>query len=527
MKRRDLLLGAAAATAAAGLARPAIAQGAARVFRMVPHANPGSLDPIWTTAYVTRNFGYLVWDTLYGTDSEFKVQPQMAEGHTVEDDGRRYVIRLREGLKFHDGEPVRAADCIASIERWSKRDSMGQWLAEVTDAMRALDDRRFEIRLKRPFSLLIPALGKPSSNVPVIMPERIAKTDPYKQVEEFVGSGPFRFNRDEWRPGDILSFARNEAYVPRPSGTPSLTAGPKVVHFDRLEWRIIPDPATASAALQAGEIDWLEQPSPDLMTLLRRNRNITVTTQDPVGLAGIVRFNHLIPPFDRAEMRRAILPAVNQADYMIAVNGTDPEGIRTGTGFFASVSPFATTEGVEVMKGDIEAGKAALKAAGYNGERVVIIAATDLNAPRAISEVTGDLFRRLGINVDYQAMDWGTVVQRRNSKEPLDKGGYNIICTAFGGYDFIDPAGHLPLRGNGERAWVGWPTMPRMEELRNAWFEAPDLAAQQAITREMQRLAFQQVPYLPVGEYIQFTAHRSSVQGMLKGIPVLWNIRKA
>ncbi|TQF84189.1 ABC transporter substrate-binding protein [Elioraea sp. Yellowstone] len=528
MKRRDLLLGAAAMAASAGLARPAIAQpAAARVLRMVPHANPGSLDPIWTTAYVTRNFGYLVFDTLFATNERLEVEPQMAEGHTVEDDGKRYIITLRDGLRFHDGEPVRPADCIASLERWSKRDSMGQRLAALLDEMRPLDDRRFEIRLKRPFSLLLTALGKPSSNVPFIMPERIARTDPFKQIEEFVGSGPFRFNRDEWVPGSVLTFARNEHYRPRSSGTPSLTAGPKVVHLDRVEWRVIPDASTAGAALQAGEVDWWEQPNPDLMPLLRRHRQIEVTTQDPVGLAGIMRFNHLQPPFDNAALRRAIVPAINQMDFMIAVNGTDPAGIRTGTGFFASVSPLATSAGVEAMKGDLAAARAAIKASGYNGERIVILGPTDINAPKALSEVTHDLLRRLELNVDFQAMDWGTVVQRRNSREPVERGGWSVLCTAFGGYDFLDPSGHLPLRGNGTQGWVGWPTSARLEELREAWFDAPDLAAQKRIAAEMQALAFQEVPYLPLGEYIQFTALRRNVQGMLKGVPVFWNIRKA
>ncbi|MCC7284490.1 MAG: ABC transporter substrate-binding protein, partial [Acetobacteraceae bacterium] len=325
MRRRTLL---AAATAApfVPLAAPAIAQGAAsqRLMRMVPHANPGSLDPIWTTAYVTRNFGYLVWDTLFASNSKFQIEPQMAEGHTVSPDGLVYEITLRPGLKFHDGEPVRAADCIASIARWSKRDAMGQRLDAALDAMQVVDDRKFTIKLKRPYPLLIAALGKPSSNVPFVMPERIARTDPFKQVDDFVGSGPYRFIRSEWVPGSILTFSRNDAYVPRQGGEPSLTAGPKITHFDRIEWRIIPDGGTSGAALQAGEIDWWEQPTPDLLPLLARNRNIEVTQQDPVGLPGILRFNHLQPPFDNPAIRRAILPAINQKDFMMAVNGDDP-----------------------------------------------------------------------------------------------------------------------------------------------------------------------------------------------------------
>jgi peptide/nickel transport system substrate-binding protein len=531
MFRRHLLQATAPLAAGAllpGLSAPAIAQGAAtqRLLRMVPHANPGSLDPIWTTAYITRNFGYLVWDTLFASNAKFEIEPQMAEGFTASQDGLVYEITLRPGLKFHDGERVAPADCIASIARWAKRDAMGQRMDAVLDSMTAVDDRKFRITLKKPYPLLISALGKPSSNVPFVMPERIAKTDPFKQVEEYIGSGPFRFNRGEWVPGSKLTFTRNEHYVPRPSGAPSLTAGPKVTHFDRVEWTIIPDGATAGAALQAGEVDWWEQPNPDLMPLLRRNRNVEVIQQDPVGLAGILRFNHLQPPFDNPAIRRAFLPAINQADFMIAVNGNEPDAYRAGTGFFASISPLASTTGLEVMRGDIAAARAALRAAGYRGERVVVLGPTDIAAPAALSQVTADMLRRMEVNVDLQAMDWGTTIQRRTSKETLDKGGWSILCTAFNGYDFLDPSGHLPLRGNGGGAWPGWPEIPQLETLRDAWFDAPDAAAQKRIGEELQKVSLETVPYVPLGEYIQRTALRRNVTGMLPGIPVFWNIRK-
>ena len=255
--RRSFIATSAAATAAVATPHRARAQRAAdpRVLRFVPQANLTSLDPIWTTAAVTENHGWTIFDTLYGLTDDLKVQPQMAEGHTVSDDGLTWQIRLREGLKFHDGEPVRAQDCAASLARWARRDTFGQSLGAVVDAWEAADDRTIRIRLKSRFPLLIDALSKPAANVPFIMPERLAKTDPFQQVTEMIGSGPFRFLRDEYVSGSRVAYARFDGYVPRQEPA-SRNAGGKVARFERVEWTIIPDSATAAAALQAGEIDW-------------------------------------------------------------------------------------------------------------------------------------------------------------------------------------------------------------------------------------------------------------------------------
>ena len=311
MKRRTFLGAAAGATAAAGLGAPSVAQ-QARVLKFIPQSNLTVLDPIWTTANVTRHHGFMVFDTLFATDENFLLHPQMAEGYTLSDDRRTYTIKLREGLKFHDGEPVRAVDCIASLNRWSKRDSYGQTWAEQLDAMRAIDDRSFEVKLKEPFPLFIEAIGK-STGPAFIMPERLARTDANTQVREVVGSGPYRFVREEFVAGSRAVYLRNEQYVPR-SEPVSIFAGGKVVHFDRVEWLVLPDPATAAAALQAGEVDWWEQPVADLLPVLRRNRNLKVERLDPIGNFSILRFNHLHPPFNDVRLRRAVLLAVNQPD---------------------------------------------------------------------------------------------------------------------------------------------------------------------------------------------------------------------
>ncbi len=326
---------AAATAAAAALAAPRIgsAQAAARLLRFAPQTDLSNIDPIWSTTVIARNHGLMIYDMLYGLGADFRPRPQMAAGHEVSSDGRRWMIALRPGLKFHDGEPVRARDCIASIARWSKRDVLGQRLGTLLDAMRALGDDRFEIRLKRPWPGLAWALGKPSANMCAIMPERVARTDANQQITEYVGSGPYRFRQDLWRPGGIAVYERHAGYAPREEPVDFL-AGGKVVHFDRVEWRIMPDPATAAAALQNNEIDWWETPLADLLPVLRRNRDIAVDLINTAGNLGVMRFNFLHPPFDNPAVRRALLPAIDQRAFMNAAIGTDPELSRLPAGVF-------------------------------------------------------------------------------------------------------------------------------------------------------------------------------------------------
>lgn len=529
MLRRDLLRSGAAIGAAAALPRFAIAQPAqARVLKMVPQANLTSLDPIWTTANITRNHGYMVYDTLFGMDDQFRPQPQMAEGLATEQDGRRAVVTLRTGLRFHDGEPVRAADCVASLARWMKRSPIGQKLEEFVDALEADGDRRIVFRLKRPFPLLASALAQVSNSPAFIMPERIARTDPFQQIRETVGSGPYRFVPREFNSGSLVVYERNPDYSPTPSGTRSLTAGPKTVHFDRVEWHIIVDGSTAAAALQTGEIDWYEQPSPEIQMLLRRNRNVSVEAIDPLPLTGILRFNHLHPPFNDKRMRQAILPAISQQDFMQAVNGPDPALWMTNVGVFTPGTPLANDAGLAPLAGprSVDRAKELMREAGYTNQPMRLIGPTDILAPAAMTQVGADLVRRLGFNADIVLTDWGTTVTRRASREPVERGGWSMLFTSFSSFDFVDPSAHFPLRGNGTGAWPGWPSMPRLEELRDAWFVAPDLAAQQRIAREIQTVAMDELPYVPVGSYLSITAHRRNLVDRVKGLALFWGIRR-
>jgi peptide/nickel transport system substrate-binding protein len=522
MKRRTFL-----GTAAATLAAPALAQPRITV-KFVPQSDLALLDPVFTTGLVTRNHAMLIYDQLYGLDESFTPQPQMVEGHVVENDGKTWRMTLRDGLKFHDGTPVLARDAVASMARWMGTDAFGQNIRAVTDEMSAASDKVIEFRLKKPFPLLTAALAKPSSMCP-ILPERLAKTPFSTQVTEMTGSGPFRFVPGERIAGARVVYEKNPDYVPRPSGTPSFAAGPKHVYIDRVEWVTIPDAATAAAALQSGEVDWWEQPQPDLIPLLKRDRNILVEAKEKGGLMGMIRFNHLVPPFDNPAIRRAFLAGVNQTEYMTAVMGEDRALWNDKCGFFLPGSPYATDAGLEVMTGprNLDKVKRDLEAAGYKGERIVFVVPTDLPALNAMSQIAGDMFRRVGLNLDYQSLDWGTVLPRLANKDGLDKGGWSVWCNYIPGVIAITPATQSYVRGMGRAGPFGWPESGRIESLRGEFLDATTDAEQKRIVRDIQLQAFQDVPYIPTGAWMQPFAFRRNITGILNGFPLFHNVRKA
>lgn len=524
MNRRKFL-----AASAATLAMPAISRAQGRqVLSFVPQADLAILDPIWTTSYQTRDHGFMVFDTLFGVDSNFQAQPQMVERFGAEDDGKRWTLTLRPQLKFHDGTPVLAKDCVASVKRWGARDSYGQALMAATDEISASDDKTIVFRMKRAFPLLPDALGKTPPSICAIMPERLASTDPNTQVTEMVGGGPYRFKADERMPGSHAVWERFADYVPRSDGVASGTAGPKVAHMDRIEWHIIPNGGTVTAALQRGEVDWWATPDADLLPVLKRDSKLTVRTIDPAGFVATLRFNHLNPPFDNAALRRALIGAVTQSDYMIGMVGTDTSLWKEGCGYFTPGTPMASDAGMEALTSprDLAKVKKDIEAAGYKGEKIVILGPTDIPSAKALADITNDTLRKLGLAVDYQAMDWATLVQRRAKKEPVDQGGWSIYHTSWSGLDHMNPVGHVFLRGNGKDATVGWPTSPRLEELRTQWLQAPDVAAQKKLARDMQLQAFQDVPYIPLGQYSAPTAYQTNLSGILTGNPVFWNIKR-
>jgi peptide/nickel transport system substrate-binding protein len=524
VRRRTFLTG----SAAASLASPALA-GAGSVLRYVPQADVTVLDPVLTTAYVTRYHATAVWDQLYGLDGQLQPRPQMVAGHTIADDGRLWTFTLRDGLRFHDGEPVRGRDCVASIRRWAVRDPMGQALLARVAEMAAPDDIRFTIRLTRPFGLMLNCLAKLGPPALFVMPERLAMTDPFQPIKEIVGSGPFRYIPAERVVGSRVVYERNADYVPLPHGTPDWVSGPKVVHFDRVEWHVMPDPGTAAAALANGEVDWWENPPNDLLPALEHFPDVRLKDNSRLGTLGTGVFNHLHPPFDKAAVRRVILEATSQTDFMTAGAGTNPEMWRANVGVFTPNTPMANDAGMEIIAGpkrDPATLKRALREAGYQGERVVFMVAADQAVQSAQGAVMLDVLKKLEVNVDYTVMDWGTLVQRRASKEPPSKGGWNMFITGWSGLDMTTPITNQMLRANGAKAWFGWPDLPSVQTLVDAWVDTADLPTRQQIATDIQREALTLVPYFPTGQYFSRTACRRDIEGIIQGQFVFWNVRR-
>ena len=522
MKRRTALKGLAAAALPSTFA---IAQTErARTLNFVPQANLTLLDPIFTTALVTINHGWAIYDTLFGTNTKLELRPQMADGFTVSDDGRTYDIKLRDGLKFHNGEPVRAQDCAPSLARWAARETIGQTVWKFVESCSAADDRTVRIKLTQKLPLLMDAIARGGASIAFIMPEHLAKSDPFKQVTETIGSGPFRFVKDEFVPGASVVYVKNQDYVPRQEPA-EWTAGGKAVHLDRIVWKVIPDSATAAAALQAGEIDWYEQVQADLVPLLRKNPDIRIGSANPTGFNGILRFNHLHPPFNNVAIRRAVMMAVNQTDYMNAITGADQTAFNT----CAAVLPCGTRYGRELgkaaMPADLGKARAALKAAGYAGEKVIVINPTDFVTIGPMGDVTYDLLKQMGMNVEIIQTDWGSVTQRRAMKDP---GAWNILHTWAPSVVISDPVQQFFARGLGQTGWFGWYQDDEIEKHSRAWLMGETQAERDAAADAFQLRAFDNVPFVPIGQFQIRTALRKSLVGQIEATGAyMWNIRRA
>ena len=522
---RKTLVAATAFLAFVSSAAPAHAQD--KILRVVPHSNLNILDPIWTTQYMARNHGYMVYDTLFGTDEKNRIQPQMVDKWTVSPDNRLWDFTLRDGLAFHDGSAVTGEDVIASLRRWGQRDAMGQKLMTFVERMDSPAPNRFRIFLREACGFVLEALGKPSSNVPFIMPRRIAETPADRQIEDATGSGPYVFKRDEFKPGDRAVYVRNAKYVPRKE-PPSGTAGGKHVYVERVEWNLaLRDAQSQVNALAKGEVDILEQPAFESYPALQEDKSVQVVNSNPLGFQYMARFNHLHPPFNNPKVRQAALAAFSQEPFLRAQVGIK-SFYRSCASMFTCNTPYGSPKGSEVQsKANMKKAQELLKASGYDGTPVLIMKPTDLASITKLPDVAAQLLRQAGFKVDLQAMDWNSVVTRRSKKEPPAQGGWNLFLTAWVAPDIWNPLTNPAVGALGEKSWFGWPSDAELEKLRDQFAREVDDAKKKSLAEAIQARAFEIGTHAPLGEYVNPLAARKNVSGFVTGPGNLyWNLKK-
>ncbi|WP_187830125.1 ABC transporter substrate-binding protein [Siccirubricoccus phaeus] len=521
MTKRGFLLGLAMLAGAA--APDAVAQQPQAPLRLVMNNELQVLDPVVTPSVVTRAFASMVWDTLAAPDSQGVMRPQMLQGWEVSADRLTWSFTLRPGLEWSDGAPVTAEDCLASIRRWGARDGLGRQLLAATSAMEATGTNSFVLRLNRPFALVMEALGKTATLVPYMMPARLAATPPGTQVTEIIGSGPFLFRREEWRPGDRVVFARNPRYRPRPEPADGL-AGGKVVHFERAEFVSIPDHSTKVSALLQGEIDYIERAPLDFIESLRRDRRVVVTKGLGASeIFGALTLNQAQPPFNDVRMRRALQYAIQQPDVVAATGLPDDMVHQRCFTIYMCDTPYASDAGTGPLRdASPERARALLREAGYNNEPIVVLHARDSALIDPIALVAVDQMRRIGLNIDLQTTDWSTVAQRRTSRT-----GWHVVPLVWNGFDMPEPMVNPALVYNCANVYPGWWCDERQVPLLRAYSEEPDPAKRRALAAQLQALAHENVNVVPLGQFASPAVYRAELKGVIDaGYPVLWNIRR-
>jgi len=533
ISRRELIkTGAGMASVAAMpavIGRRAYATEASGTVKVVPEVDLKVLDPVWTTALITGTHAFLVYDTLFAADRNYQVHPQMVEAYERDEEGLSWRFKLRDGLGFHDGTPVTARDCVASIRRWAVRSIPGKAMMERADRLDVVDDNDFILKLKEPFGLVPETLAR---SICFVMRTKEAETDPYTQIKTAIGSGPFVFLADEWRPGARVAYRRNPNYRPR-SEPASGYAGGKVAKVERVEWTVIPDSATATAALIAGEVDYLTTPVVDNLPLMRASPNIAIGLLDPLGWQFHIRMNSLAAPFDKAKARQGLQMLIeSQQEAYLAATGMTGELGKT------CLAPFVCGSSNESMTGTepfatYDPGKiqSLFKEAGYNGEPLVLMDPTDQSNLHLLAQVLSEHMKKAGLNVDLQAMDWSTLVSRRAIKTPppSDRGGWHIFPTAWPCAAMMDPFLNPPLdTGCDGKNWFGWPCDEELARLRLTYIAAKDDEQRRRTVEAIQRRFFEAAPYAYAGQFFPPVAYRKD---RLRGViglaaPVYWNMEK-
>jgi peptide/nickel transport system substrate-binding protein len=382
--------------------------------------------------------------------------------------------------------------------------------------------------MKEPYGLVLQSLGKPSSNVPFMMPARVAATDPNTQIkaEDVIGSGPFIFARDEWKPGEKTVYVKNPKYKPRGEPANGL-AGGKVAKVDRVEWIWISDAQTQVAAIQNGEIDMIESPSHDLLPLLARDKNIKLFNGNPTGNQYTFRFNSTAKPFDNPKIRHAVMVAFNQEDFLKATIG-DPKYYKVCKAVFVCGASLASDEGMaEVLNANAAKARQLLQEAGYDGTPVELLQSTDLTVLTNMAPVAKALLEAAGFKVNIQSMDWQTLVSRRTKKDPPDKGGWSAFITSWGAADILNPVSAAFFNASCDKALFGWPCDETIEKMRDQFAKESDPAKQKQIAIELQKYWVDHPTHVHLGQWYQPVALRADIDGMMVApATAFWNVSR-
>lgn len=513
-----------AALLLAGLAGGADAETSdPRVLRVVPQSDLTVIDPVFGAAWISLISGEMIWESLFTWDSKLAPKPMMAQDWSVSPDGLTWRFGLRPGLKFHTGEPVTSNDVLVSMQRWMTLDGLGAKIAAITDSMTAVDDRQIEIRLKKPFPSMLDALAAAPAKFPAVMRAKDISADGkliLTQVSNAVGSGPFRFVAGERNVGHRAVWERNPDYIPR-SEPPDGLAGARVVKVDRVEWTVMPEAATAAAALQAGEVDMLERPVLDQVEALAALPGISIIKLTPIMAQNMLRPNATIPPFDNPKMRLALAYVIDQSDEMAAGWG-EPSHWKTCNSYFVCGSPYGTEAGAEGFHQDFAKARALAKEAGYNGEKLIFVATKEIPTLGQMSEVAYDALTRAGFNVEMHWGDWGTVGQVLRQKDK-----WNLFLTGAPGAIMFNPLTNIATDMTcGGLNFVGWACDAHAEALRTAYLDS-DAAAKPAALDTYHRALAELQPYRVLGQYDALTAIRGNVVGLLPSpVIVYWNVEK-
>lgn len=530
--RRTILKASAGAALVLGAPHIARAQtGVPRQIRVVPQADLRILDPIFTTANISAYHGAMIYDTLFGYDANLNPQPQMVQTVNISEDRKTYTFVLRDGLKWHDGSPVTATDCVASIRRWQAKDGAGQHMFLRVADTPVVDAKTFRIVLREPYGLVIEALGKTSTPLCYMMKAEIAATDPNTQITRHIGSGPFKFVESEYRPGSRVVYEKNPDYVPRAEPASGIAGGKRVL-VDRVIWDIMPDAQTAASALMNGEVDFFEVPPIDILDTLSAARGVKVEVLNALGNVGYCRLNHLHPPFNNVLVRRAAQLAVSQDDFLRAAIG-NPQFYRSCGSHFTCGSPMGVEDGSEMLNQPMPMRQARarelLREAGYTNTPVTVLHATDIHVMSQAAQVIAQNLRQIGMNVQLAASDWGGVVTRRSNQNPPDQGGWNVFFTWGGGSSTASPINLFAHAATGRSAWFGWPENALNEQLRNEWAAAPDLATRRAVAQRLNRNMMEYVHDIKTGQWVGPVAYRNDrLRGILPVPEIIpwWNVER-